>query len=609
MILLKRLSVLVALIYLLTLTPQASQPDQSFVNRFTATGSGAERDQRGLGINQHRITWNVSGTVSSCSVKLEQSADGSSWSDLIAGQTCTSNGVTDLTSGVANYVRITLSTFSGSGSPFINVHYGGWVDRSASGGAGTPGGSDTQLQFNDDGEFAGISGATTNGTVVTLTSPVLVTPALGTPVSGVATNLTGTAAGLTAGTVTTNANLTGPITSVGNATTVADGELSSIAGLTSAANKLPYYTGSGTAALADLSAAGRALIDDADAAAQRATLGLEIPALPNLIINGGFDFWQRQVATTATARSDDTYGPDRWNVLTQTAAINVERSTGDTNSQFAGKLTQNQSSAQRMGLEQILEAKDTLPLRSRAVIFQTRVKISNSQAVRCGLVEWTGTADTVTSDVVNDWTSSDYTDGGSKFFVDTSFTPLATASVTPSADAWTAVSVTATVGASANNLFGVCWTEGTAAQNVTLEFTQAGLYAASTSQNWNPLSVGQEYARLKRFVRGWASDATALFAGVGFGAAASTTTACIYVALDTPMRVVPTLVATAADWQLNDAADSGIAVTALSIVTNVTTANLVRLLVTVASGLTAHRPYQFLADGTQDRILVFDADL
>jgi len=40
---------------------------------------------------------------------------------------------------------------------------------------------------------------------------------LGTPSGGVATNLTGTASGLTAGNVTTNANLTGHITSVGNA--------------------------------------------------------------------------------------------------------------------------------------------------------------------------------------------------------------------------------------------------------------------------------------------------------------------------------------------------------------------------------------------------------
>jgi hypothetical protein len=44
--------------------------------------------------------------------------------------------------------------------------------------------------------------------------------ALGTPSSGVLTNCTGTASGLTAGTVTTNANLTGQVTSVGNAATL-----------------------------------------------------------------------------------------------------------------------------------------------------------------------------------------------------------------------------------------------------------------------------------------------------------------------------------------------------------------------------------------------------
>ena len=53
-----------------------------------------------------------------------------------------------------------------------------------------------------------------------------------------------------------------------------DADLTAIAALASAADKVPYSTGAQTWALSAFTAAGRALVDDADAAAQRTTLSV-----------------------------------------------------------------------------------------------------------------------------------------------------------------------------------------------------------------------------------------------------------------------------------------------------------------------------------------------
>jgi hypothetical protein len=90
------------------------------------------------------------------------------------------------------------------------------------------------------------------------------------------------------------------------------------------------------------------------------------------------------------------------------------------------------------------------------------------------VLEWTGTANAVTSDVVSDWTSASYTAGG--FFINTTTTVSGVVAQTPAAATLTTgTSLTVTLGSTFNNLIVFVWTEGTAAQNFTLDLGKCQL--------------------------------------------------------------------------------------------------------------------------------------
>ena len=135
-----------------------------------------------------------------------------------------------------------------------------------------------------------------------------------------------------------------------------DADLAAIAGLTSAADKGIQFTGSGTAATFDLTAAGKALLDDADAAAQRTTLGLAIgsnvqahdaqldaiagltPTDGNFIVGNGSNFVLESGATARTSLGL-AIGTDVQAYDDDLAAIAGLTSAADKGIQFTGSGT------------------------------------------------------------------------------------------------------------------------------------------------------------------------------------------------------------------------------------------------------------------------------
>ena len=147
-------------------------------------------------------------------------------------------------------------------------------------------------------------------------------------------------------------------------------------------------------------------------------VGGTIPALQasvfanaNALINGDFQVAQRGtsfVSTGTFVNNDDAYVLDRWYILSDgNDTIDVTQNTAE--APFSGGYCialDVETVNRKFGIAQIIEKQNCNGLLGQTVTLSFKAKVSSTTKldnVKCAIVAWSGTADTVTSDIVSAW--------------------------------------------------------------------------------------------------------------------------------------------------------------------------------------------------------------
>ncbi len=229
--------------------------------------------------------------------------------------------------------------------------------------------------------------------------------------------------------------------------------------------------------------------------------------LKNYLINGGFNFAQRQTPGTLTTITDNKYSADRWRVTRENTDVQYARvdATGEAGltSKWYGQYKKITTTG-KFHICQIVEGVNSVPLRSKTIIFQCQMKASAAKTIRMAVLELqnAGTMDTIPATLVTAFgaNGTDPTLGTNVAII----TGAQSKSVTTS---WQTFSVSVTVPSNSKNIICALWTDSQFAANDILNIAEAGLYVSASAQAWIPVPIQADFAMCQRyFEKTWDTD-------------------------------------------------------------------------------------------------------
>jgi hypothetical protein len=264
---------------------------------------------------------------------------------------------------------------------------------------------------------------------------------------------------------------------------------------------------------------------------------------PNVIINGGFDIWQRGTSFSYSSPTV-TYTADRWNITNAggsgTAGFTISQQSVVGNAagtQYALRFQRNASNtATTFGyMAYNVETKDSLQFANKSVTLSFYARAGANYSPTSSVLNFRIAYGTGTDQSMN---STGYT---GQVNSDT------TATLTTS---WQRFTLTASIGSSATQVGVQLWSQftGTAGAADYYEITgvqvEAGAVATPFRRNAN--SLQGELAACQRYYVRYAP--TGAYQPVSFGFQASTTVAISVIHVPVEMRIVPTVAVSQMDW-------------------------------------------------------------